>query len=99
MGEAEFTREHDRRLRRARVIARLSMRTYQRELKGYSARDLQSELQSAFYLTERLRQGIQSKTDEKQALLLSHIQLKLELIALGAATLLDIPAPSTKCSN
>lgn len=95
----EFQREHHRRARRARIMAQLSMRTYQRELGGYRALDLTRGLDSTFFLVEKLRYlpAVEGCAEANE--LISNIQAKIGMASLGATTLLGTPAPSTKYSK
>lgn len=99
MNKANFQLAHDQQARRVRVMARLSMRAYQRELGGYKSHDLTRGLESTFYLVEKLRSLPAAQASTEAGELIDHIQMKIGMALLGVAMLLDIPAPSTKCSR
>ena len=85
--------------RRARIMARLSMRVYRRELGGYHARDLIGGLDGALFLIGHLQAAIADGDGLAASRLAEHVQEKIAMASLGAATLLDIGASSTKCNN
>lgn len=99
MKNSEFRPRHDQQTRQARILARLSMRTYRRELDGYKPVDLTRGLDSAFYLVEKLRSLAAIGGCAEANALIDHIQLKLAMASLGAATLLGTPVPSTRCNR
>lgn len=91
--------EQTERERRARVMARLAIRVYRRELGGYRARDLIGALDSAVYLLGNLKAAINAGDGPTAVQLVDHIQEKVATASLGAATILGIAASSTKYSS
>lgn len=85
--------------RRARVMAKLAMRVYGRELGGYRASDLVGALDGAVYLLGNLKVAIEAGDGPTAAQLVDHIQEKVATASLGAAAILGIAASSTKYSS
>lgn len=97
--EYQCGREQCQAERRARVMARLSMRIYRRELGGYHARDLTGGLDGALFLMGRLQVAIAACDGPAASRLVEHVQEKIAMASLGAAILLDTGVPSTRCNS